>query len=192
MDDRSIISNGRIVFKQIHDTMWYLLGRFNNGSFHADLRSIHGIHFLCSGNICRSAFAEHYARSVFRKKGIAIDVSSSGLMAKKDEVPPENANIAARMFGIDLSIHKPRLTDEEMLGKCSLIAGMHYFHYLESVKRYNLLRERCFLLKHLAWPSYIFMNINDPYGKDLGEFLRTFSEIKNCIDIISHRVGMRK
>ncbi len=191
MDEKAIVPKGKNVLKQTHDTMSYLFNKVLKGSIHVDFTCIHSIHFICSGNICRSAFAEHYARKVFRNKGLKVNVSSSGLVAKQEDVVPENAIITASMYDIDLSSHKPRKTDLEMMEKSSLIAGMHYFHYQELIKRYYPLRERCYLLKHLVWPAYLFMNINDPYGRDLGAFIRTFHEIQNSIDLIGRRIELR-
>ncbi|OQA50396.1 MAG: tyrosine phosphatase [Euryarchaeota archaeon ADurb.Bin294] len=190
MDQDTLFNKGWNTWKQARDTIRYFLYKARDGSsVHRDVRDIHSIHFLCSGNICRSVFAELYARKIFQERGLRVESSSSGLEAKEEEGPPLYAMIAAGMFGINLNEHRPIKTDRGMVEQASLIACMHLFHYKGLTRRFHAHRDKYYLLKHLAWPAFFFMNTNDPYGKSLGEFIRTFHEIRVCIDIMSRKMN---
>jgi protein-tyrosine-phosphatase len=63
--------------------------------------------FVCTGNTCRSAYAEAYARA----RG--IDAASAGTSARDGERSPADAVAVASERGIDLNEHRARrLTDE--------------------------------------------------------------------------------
>jgi protein-tyrosine phosphatase len=186
MDILTPARKGKYQLKQAWDTVRYINEkRILNPS----ISGIRSINFVCYGNICRSAFAEHYAKKVFLSSGVDIETTSSGLNAKQSESSPENAVIAARGFGIDLSGHKPSLITADMVNEASVIAGMHYFNYTEFKKIFPDRENKFFLLKHLVWPEYILLNIGDPFGKPLKDFVECFREISRCIDILASRLS---
>jgi protein-tyrosine-phosphatase len=71
-----------------------------------------GIVFVCTGNMCRSPFAEFTLRKL---AGDAVAVSSVGLAAWNGKQAAPAAVRAARQFGIDLSMHRSRALDENLL-----------------------------------------------------------------------------
>jgi protein-tyrosine phosphatase len=174
------------ILKQAWDTVRYINEK---RILSTSISGIKSINFVCYGNICRSAFAEYYARKVFFSSGVNIEITSSGLNAKQSETSPENAVIAARYFGVDLSGHKPSLVTADMVNEASVIAGMHYFNYTEFKKIFPRMEYKFFLLKHLAWPEYMLLNIPDPFGKPLNDFVKCFREISHCIDILALRLS---
>lgn len=182
MDILTPARKGNYLIKQAWDTVRYINEK---RILSTSISGIRSINFVCYGNICRSAFAEHYAKKVFLSSGVDIETTSSGLNAKQSESSPGNAVIAARYFGIDLSEHKPSLVTADMVNEASVIAGMHYFNYTEFKKIFPGRENKFFLLKHLVWPEYMFLNIGDPFGKPLKDFVECFREISRCIDILA-------
>ena len=66
--------------------------------------------FICYGNICRSPFAEVYARQRAKELGLAeIVADSAGIGATPGTPSPNNAIKAARELGVDLRTHRAKL-----------------------------------------------------------------------------------
>ena len=79
--------------------------------------------FVCTGNTCRSPFAEAVSRSEGH-----IDVESAGLAAYAGDEPPDDAIIVARELGVDLSSHHARALTEDMLERADVVVGMTAAH----------------------------------------------------------------
>ncbi len=69
----------------------------------------------------------------------------------------------------------------------SVIITMHYHNIKEIFEKQPIIIKKTYLLKHLAWPRYFLLDINDPYGKPLNEVIECYKEIKECIDIFIDR-----
>ena len=67
--------------------------------------------FVCSGNTCRSAYAEAFARAEAARRGLAVEFSSAGTEAIEGARSPDDAVAAARERGIDLTGHRARTLD---------------------------------------------------------------------------------
>jgi protein-tyrosine phosphatase len=180
------VRQGKWFLKQTYGTAYYLT---NIGLSKRPLNfsSIRSILFICHGNICRSAFSEYYAQKIFREQGIDVDVSSGGLAASQGTSSPREAIESADLFQIDLRSHTSRMVTRTMVDQAMLIVGMHYINYREFQRMFYPFRYRFFLLKHLAWPHYRLLNINDPFGGSSKVFKRCFTEIKICIDTLAGR-----
>lgn len=77
--------------------------------------------FVCTGNMCRSPFAEH----VFRTLGPPwVESSSAGLMALPGGTATPASVRAAKRLDIDLSSHRTRSLDENVLRQAS---GIYVF-----------------------------------------------------------------
>jgi protein-tyrosine-phosphatase len=79
--------------------------------------------FVCTGNTCRSPFAEAVARR--ERHGGAV---SAGIGAYAGDRPPEDAIVVARELGYDLSSHRAHRLTVEMLERADLVVGMTAAH----------------------------------------------------------------
>jgi protein-tyrosine-phosphatase len=79
--------------------------------------------FVCTGNTCRSPFAVAVAR-----RGGHADAESAGLAAYAGDGPPVDAVSVARERGLDLSTHRARPLDTEMLDRAEVVVGMTAAH----------------------------------------------------------------
>lgn len=73
--------------------------------------------FVCTGNTCRSPMAEGIFRRMMQEEGLGERVlcQSAGLTPVEGEPAAENAVLACREVGVDLSGHTARkLTGEEI------------------------------------------------------------------------------
>jgi protein-tyrosine phosphatase len=147
-----------------------------------DFASVKKMVFLCYGNICRSAFAEHYARKVFSKIGLDLEIVSRGTCATPGKKSPDIAVEAARAFGVDLSNHEALVLSEEDLGEQVMVIGMDLRNFDFFRRRFPIYRKKFFLLKHLIQRRVIGGNLNDPFGLPAEEYRRVFKEIVDHID----------
>ena len=71
------------------------------------------VHFICYGNICRSPFAEYYARKAAAERGLTHwEYTSTGVGASPGTGTPKPGLVAAKALGVDLSPHQAcRATD---------------------------------------------------------------------------------
>jgi protein-tyrosine-phosphatase len=177
------MSSKRIIKKlsqNLIDTLCYYC--FRNKLNTEKFKEIKTINFLCHGNICRSAFAEKIAKNINLKYNLKIDFISSGLFADQGNKPPIEAIVAAKLFKIDLSGHKPKKLTTDLVEESSLVIGMHYEHFKKYNKLFPADIDKFYLLKHFAWPEYKLLNISDPYNNPIDEFKKCFLEIEVCIE----------
>jgi protein-tyrosine phosphatase len=141
---------------------------------------VHQIVFVCKGNICRSAFAEHYFMML---PGLSVRVESCGLDPTQGTVPPAEAIQAAGLLGVDLSSHCSKgLGDCDILS-ADLILPMEFSQYRqlvllfpEKVGNIHLLR------KFVPGISGLFCNIDDPYSRPLKDFESCFILMKKALN----------
>ena len=69
---------------------------------------------VCTGNTCRSPFAEGLARRLASERGMSVEFDSAGEQAREGAHCPPEAVATARRHGVDLSAHRARrLTVEQ-------------------------------------------------------------------------------
>ena len=82
---------------------------------------------VCVGNICRSPMAEALLRNALRGKE-EFSVESAGLSALVDEPASEHAVALMSERGIDISSHRARQLQPELVNKADLILVMESGH----------------------------------------------------------------
>jgi protein-tyrosine-phosphatase len=113
--------------------------------------------FVCTGNICRSPFAEAVARAE------GLDVESAGLEAYAGAGPTDDAIAVARERGYDLSSHHARPLTEEMLQRADVVVGMTAAHVSALGERARLLGEA---------------DLDDPIGRGRDVYRRVYAQIE--------------
>jgi protein-tyrosine-phosphatase len=91
--------------------------------------------FVCTGNTCRSPFAEAVAR------GQGVEAESAGLAADAGAEPPDDAIAVARELGYDLSSHRARTLTDEMVERADVLVGMTAVHVEALARPARLLGE---------------------------------------------------
>jgi protein-tyrosine phosphatase len=82
------------------------------------------VHFVCTGNLCRSPMAEALFEWAATARGLEAQVSSSGTWASAGEPATEGAVQAMRERGIDLGPHRSRPFDPAEGRGADLIVAM--------------------------------------------------------------------
>ena len=175
----------------LKNTYWRVYGAFfANPPVPASPRSFL---FICMGNICRSPFAEAAARRYFPDTQ-EMNFRSAGIVVNRPrESPPETLD-AAKNFGIDLSMHRSQKVDEDLVAAADMVFGMEAWHFRSLRKSFPQYREKIFLLAPFENSSqidhnpYDIINIQDPYGRGLKDFMNCFERIDACLRGLFSRI----
>lgn len=140
--------------------------------------------FVCTGNICRSAFAEVLARKLFKEAEIpSYTFSSCGVIAKKGNTPPKTAQkVAKEQFQVSLKEHKSQPISQDLLSSADLILCMDSTHKEHINMNYPLLADTTKLFMHhekKAW--WESSTVPDPLGGSEKKFMHIFAKIEKKI-----------
>ena len=151
---------------------------------------------VCTGNTCRSVMAAALFKKYAAERQIAVMVDSAGLHAFGSEPASPQAQTVMQEHGIDLSGHRSKQVDFDLLDQYDLIPTMTQDH-----KRYILnlrpdLANKVFLIKEFAYqerqetnPLNEKMNkadsdVSDPFGQSVAVYHRTATELLQAIEAI--------
>lgn len=132
--------------------------------------------FVCTGNTCRSPMAQGICEKFCFDERLPVRVDSAGLSVKQGEPATENAVIACREIGVDISRH--RATDVRTLDLSSYDAV-----YTMSQ------RHKSALIALGANPYKIWVlateegGIPDPYGGDLDIYRDCRNALREAVEI---------
>lgn len=127
---------------------------------------------VCVGNICRSPMGEYLLRQMAQVNGAEISISSAGLGALVGHEADEFAREVMAENKIDLSPHRARQLDEQMLKDNDLILVMERWQQREIEQQFPFARGRIHLLG--KWSD---REIIDPYKKSKGHFIDAYIKI---------------
>ncbi len=128
--------------------------------------------FVCSGNICRSPFAEVLARDLTDRSD--LELASAGTIALNGN-PASAAGIAiAAQLGVDLAPHRATHLTSDVVAAADIVYGMEAEHVaavlaLDPGANVNLLSPHGALMP-------------DPYGGDRAEYLTSYSLIRDALE----------
>jgi protein-tyrosine phosphatase len=136
--------------------------------------------FVCTGNLCRSPFAERLFRVEAEKKGLSAVADSAGTLAMEGQTVPEVAIDVAREFGVDLAPHRSRPLGTAHVPRSDLLLGMSRAH----VEELRLVRDETGALGKIALLGTFdggSEEIPDPIGLEPAAFRETFGRIAACV-----------
>ena len=133
--------------------------------------------FVCLGNICRSPFAEAVARRHF---GDERSVSSAGTFPKAGRRSPDTGVGAARAWSVDLSGHRSRVLDAELVRDGGQLFVFDVDNLIRLWRDFPEARDRIHLLGALDDDGPLV--IADPYGRDDAAFGEAYRRIARIIE----------
>lgn len=105
--------------------------------------------FVCTGNMCRSPMAEALMRRLIVERGIDVQVSSAGTVTDGRPAADETIEVMADR-DLDITGHRSRKLDRELIAGSDLIIGMAREHLREAVLVDPASYGRTFTLKELV------------------------------------------
>ena len=138
--------------------------------------------FVCTGNTCRSPMAAALFNKIATEKDLDVRIESAGLFAPNGEPASENAVLAMKDYGIDLSGHRAKTVSSELLKQVDLALTMTASHKM-ALEQY--LRDKVYTLCEFA---EVEGDIPDPYGGDLEEYKICADKIYNALLKVAEKI----
>lgn len=156
--------------------------RWHRARLQRRLRQARSILFVCHGNICRSPFAELYARQALSAGGGAMVIRSSGYFPRSGRTSPDAAIAAAAEFGVALGSHRSSVLSQKLIDDAGVIFVFDQDNYRQLARRYPWAAERTFFLGIAGdGPT----EISDPYGQSVEHFRECYRSIARRIDAVT-------
>ena len=118
---------------------------------------------VCTGNICRSPTGEYLLK---KELGEGFDVMSAGLGALVDHPAHELSQKIALEHGVDMSAHRARQINLDILKWADLILVMENGHKMDLLHRYPWLEGKVF---RYGEPQRV--DVPDPYRRPENAFV---------------------
>lgn len=138
--------------------------------------------FVCTGNICRSPYAEA------RTRHLGVPTVSFGLEADGKSPANSEAIRTARRRGLGLDQHVSRVAGDIAIGRGDLLIGMEPRHarVLQKMAKDNGAQTTLLGLWRQSPQPYI----EDPFGHTSAYFQSCFGAIDAGIEVIVSRIGV--
>ncbi len=141
---------------------------------------------VCSGNICRSPFAEGYLRMKWAQRDQPeIQVQSAGTLGIVGSPASSDTLVLAKEVGFDLSEHRSRAVTLDVVDEAACILVMENAHRRELIRLFPETAERVHLLSEFH-PSVSdparAPDVFDPIGLPLEDYRRCYALIRDCIE----------
>jgi len=138
-----------------------------------DFKKVRRVVFICSGNICRSPFAEIIALTECEQ----LQVISMGLNAPDGDIIDPVAKNVANEFGYNMGALYSSKFDSGKLNSSDLLVVMEVSHLKELKVPMQMIGCQSTLLG--AWDEPPMPSIYDPYGRSHARFRVIFSHIQS-------------
>lgn len=138
--------------------------------------------FVCTGNICRSAMAEHLLRWWSKQRGLPFEVRSAGIAAEGWYTVPEHARKLLTAEGVPTFEHRPQLLTREQLRWADAVLVMAEHHRDHICELYPEFTGKTRLLRDAA--GFGEQDVADPMGKSYQVFSDCLGAIRESLEAL--------
>ena len=136
--------------------------------------------FVCTANQCRSPMAEALLKSLAAQHGEADrwQIQSAGTWAEAGRPATQLSQVVMQQRGIDLSAHRSRLVDADLLADAALILVMTRHHQEALQAEFPAAQGKVLLLSQLIDRRF---DIEDPFGGSLDDYELCATDLQNIL-----------
>jgi protein-tyrosine phosphatase len=127
------------------------------------MKPVRRVLFVCTGNICRSAMAEHLLRHLSQQKSLGLEVSSCGIAAESYYEVPQVVHRLLSEKGVPSFEHRARLLTRDVLRPADLILAMTDAHREFILERFPEFGPKVHLFCEYAGMGE--KDVEDPMGR---------------------------
>lgn len=141
--------------------------------------------FVCTGNTCRSPFAEAVFNKLAAERGVQAEALSCGLAAYPGQPPCDDAVAVAAHFGYDISSMRARPATPYLVAEADAI-------YVMSQSHKDVLEQA---LPQLAGKVRLLgdgKEIPDPYGGGEAAYEQAYRVIEQAVAALLQGMGRRE
>ena len=144
--------------------------------------------FVCTANICRSPVAEALYADWLRRRAVPGDwqVSSAGTWAEDGFPAAQHSRDILAEQGLDLSQHRARRVDADLLAQADLVLCMTSAHREALQAEFPQFASRLALFSAMAGVPY---DIADPYGGPRSGYVAMVAELRDLIERGGERIA---
>jgi len=148
--------------------------------------------FVCTGNICRSPFAEGLLKKLVQKNRLDdIVTDSAGLLALPGNSASGMAQKVAEEYDVDLSGHIAKSIKEDIVDRSDLILAMEYSHAKELLDAFPEAEDKVFLIRRFSRFGSKDRGIADPYGLNYDAYRFCFLDIQDGVSGLAEYLSGR-
>jgi protein-tyrosine-phosphatase len=142
--------------------------------------ALRSVLFVCTANQCRSPMAEAILKSLVAQRGEAgrWQIHSAGTWAEPGRPATQLSQQVMRRRNIDLSAHRSRSIDADLLRAASVVLVMTRHHQEAIQAEFPEAQHKVCLLSQIIDRSF---DIKDPYGGSLEEYEMCATDLQNIL-----------
>jgi protein-tyrosine-phosphatase len=144
-----------------------------------DLPQSRRVLFLCSGNICRSPFAEQTLRALSAQAGLEVEVASAGLAAEQGSSVPQWFRRLYERFHVDWRSHRSRQVGSEDVRWADLVIVMEHSQRARLHELHPLASSKTWLISELV--EGLPAELPDPYVAGPAEAVICFEALDRSV-----------
>ena len=149
--------------------------------------------FVCTGNICRSPFAEGLLKKLVQKNGLDdIVADSAGLFALPGNSVTGLAQKVAAEYDVNLSDHAAKSVNEDIIDRSDLILVMENSHAKDLLDAFPEAEDKVFLIRHFASFGSKDRGIADPYGLNYEAYRFCFLDIQDGVSGLWESININR
>lgn len=175
--------------------------------------------FVCTGNVCRSPMAEYFLRHEAERRGLAIDVRSTGTHAWNGRAATVDGRKVMATFGVPIDDHRTMELDDRLVDWADLLICMAREHSREVERTFPHASSKTYTLKGFlellpALPTYedtgswldaaagmrdvadrlsgADADVDDPFGEREAAYRRVATEIKGLVERLAEGLERKR